>query len=206
MLIAYLVNCWKYERAATFEYKFSAIITVGLVLQTEVIHFTPKISNGFLRLFLQIIPPTVNTLLLIFVLHQGLYILNSLEKQFFDGTILLLDVIFSLFSGFVTVITYHGLFSFTLRKMPKSFTYGEASIVIQASVIFLTNLYFKLIHIAKKTSECVNESSNSVSCVADSHWTKNPSEMEQLSTILQVIMQIKQIKMPFLILFPFSRN
>lgn len=47
--------------------------------------------------------------------------------------------------------------------MPNSFTYGEASIVVQGFVIFLANLYFKLI---------------------DNHV--HISEMEQLSAVLQV--------------------
>lgn len=78
--------------------------------------------------------------------------------------------------------------------MPKSFTYGEASIVIQGFVIFLTNLFFKLLAILQKTANCL-DSPDSMSCELYSYkassWTSNGnSEMEQLSTILQVIFQI----------------
>lgn len=101
-----------------------------------------------------------------------------------------LGVIFSAFSGFITTAIYHGLFLFILRKMPKSFSYGEASIVLQGFVIFLTNLYFKLIDILQKTTECMKDT-NSLVCPmrANNLWTSNHehlTEMDKLSTILQV--------------------
>lgn len=88
------------------------------------------------------------------------------------------------------MVIYRGLFIFALQKMPKSFTHGEASIVLQGFVIFLTNLYFKLVNILQKTSECLNNT-NSLICSVHSNsvWTQNHehlSEMEKLSTVLQV--------------------
>lgn len=73
LLASYLVNCWKYERSATFEYKFSAVITFGMLLQTEVIHYAPKVRRRIVRWTLQVIPPIAVSLLLIFVLYQGKY-------------------------------------------------------------------------------------------------------------------------------------
>lgn len=74
--------------------------------------------------------------------------------------------------------------------MPKSFSHGEASIVLQGFVIFLTNLYFKLIDILQKTTECMKDT-NSLVCPmrANNLWTSNHehlTEMDKLSTILQV--------------------
>lgn len=74
--------------------------------------------------------------------------------------------------------------------MPKSFSYGEASIVTQGFVIFLANAYLKLITIAETTTECMKDT-NTVSCVMFIHrfWIQNHghiSDMKQLSTILQV--------------------
>lgn len=113
-------------------------------------------------------------------------------SSFFFSTngIHILGVVFSLFIGCFTVATYHALFIFILRNMPKSFTYGEASIVIQGLVIFLINFYLKLIVIAKKTTDCMKDT-NSVSCVmySNNFWTINHdhiTEMVQLTTILQV--------------------
>lgn len=80
LVTAYLVNYWKYERSATFEYKFSTLIVVGLALQTEVIHFTPKIKNGIVRRILRALPPAAVSLLLICVLRQGM---NRLWKIHF---------------------------------------------------------------------------------------------------------------------------
>lgn len=130
-------------------------------------------------------------------------------------------MIFSLCFGFIIVITYHALFFFILRIMPRSFSYGkflffnfttnisvqnanlnntnshfiigEASIVTQGIVIFLMNFYLKIIVIAKKTTDCIRDTS-SISCVmySNNFWainqtnTHHMSEMEQLTTILQV--------------------
>lgn len=85
---------------------------------------------------------------------------------------------------------YHALFSFVLRKMPKSFTYGEASIVVQGFVIFLINLYFKLLMILEKTTECVR-AGDDMSCMMSTtnSWIQDHvhhTEMEHLCTILQV--------------------
>lgn len=88
------------------------------------------------------------------------------------------------------MLIYHALFSFVIRRMPKCFTYGEASIVVQGFVLFLVNLYFKLIVILEKTTECM-KTEDDMSCIMSSEnsWIQNHvhnSEMEQLSTILQV--------------------
>lgn len=76
-----------------------------------------------------------------------------------------------------------------------SFTYGEASIVIQGFMIFVTNLFFKMLDVLRETTSCMNDDADddSMSCMLYSGapsrnlWTSNyPSDIEQLSTILQV--------------------
>lgn len=100
-------------------------------------------------------------------------------------------IVFSTFVAVITTPTYHALFLFTLRKLPNSFTYGEASIVVQGCMVFLTNLFFKLISLADKTAECMKDES-STSCImptSSNYWTQNyahQSETAQLTTILQV--------------------
>lgn len=86
--------------------------------------------------------------------------------------------------------TYQALFLFALKRMPKSFTYGEAAIVAQGLVIFLTNLYFKLTIYVEKTTKCI-KNANSLSCEMKSNSFSSQNytrilEMEQLSTVLQV--------------------
>lgn len=104
--------------------------------------------------------------------------------------LIFLGIIFSAFSGLATMTIYDGLFLFVLRKMPNSFTYGEAAIVLQGFVIFLTNLYFKLIFLLQKTTECLKDTNSLVCAIhSNNHWTQNHehfSEMDKLSTILQV--------------------
>lgn len=66
--------------------------------------------------------------------------------------------------------------------MPKSFTFGEASIISQGLVIFLSNSFIKAIAIVKKTKYYSDDE-------RASSWTmeqQNTCEMEQLTTILQV--------------------
>ncbi|XP_031626122.1 dolichol kinase [Contarinia nasturtii] len=165
---AYLVNRWKYERSATFEYKFSTVIAFGMALQSMVFHFASQFRSKIFLWILRIVPCAAVSLLLIFFLYQ--------------------DVVFSLFSGFTIVITYQALFSFILRRMPRSFTYGELTIVTQGFMIFLMNLYFKLLTIAEKATECIKDANDTV--VYSNHfWIQNHrhlSDMEQLTTILQI--------------------
>ena len=62
------------------------------------------------------------------------------------------------------------------------FSIGEAAIISQGLVIFLSNSYIKLIAIVNKTNYCLGDDRTFL-------WTierKNTCEMEQLTTILQV--------------------
>lgn len=74
--------------------------------------------------------------------------------------------------------------------MPKSFTYGEASIVIQGVLLFLINVYFRLLDIALKTTKCLQtETSFSYFIYTNNFCSQSHeqlSEMEQLTIILQV--------------------
>lgn len=69
---AYFVNYWKFEKSINFEYKFSTVITFGMVLLTETVHISPIFKNRMLRYALFSIPSIVVSLTLIFVLHQGI--------------------------------------------------------------------------------------------------------------------------------------
>lgn len=88
-------------------------------------------------------------------------------------------------------MSYHTLFLFVLRRLPKSFSYGEASIVVQGFVIFLANLYLKLIVILPIPTNCMENDNEICSLVShESSLVKHSvqfSEIEQLTTILQVL-------------------
>lgn len=102
-----------------------------------------------------------------------------------------LGVIFSATCGIISTMSYYALFLFVLRRMPKCFSYGEASVVVQGFVIFLANLYFKLVDILAIPMDCMENGNEICSLVSSkSSWMRHSvqfSEMEQLSTILQVL-------------------
>lgn len=72
LFTAYLVNCWKFEKSTTFEYKISTVLAFGLVLQTEIIHLNLKTSNRIFLLAFYSAASIVTCLLLIFLLNQGM--------------------------------------------------------------------------------------------------------------------------------------
>lgn len=100
------------------------------------------------------------------------------------------DVIFSVLCGTISTMSYYALFLFVLRRMPKCFTYGEASVIVQGIVIFLANIYFELIVIVAIPPDCKKDGIEM--CTSLSHKSSrirhsaHLSEMEQLITILQV--------------------
>lgn len=81
VLGAYLVNCWKFEKSISFEYKFSTVITFGMVLQTEAIHFSPKIQIQPLRYALYSIPTVAISTILVAVLYQGILGENRISSN-----------------------------------------------------------------------------------------------------------------------------
>lgn len=194
--VAYFVNCWRLQKSTTFEYKFSAILTFGLALQTECIHLNYKIKSRILQFGIYSIAPIATCLLLKVLLNQGKLIsIKSLTNR--NRLWYFSDAIFSAFCGVISTLSYFALFMFVLRKMPKSFTYGEASVVVQGLVIFLANLYFKLVVILAMPTHCMEDGNEICSIVSHkSSWMQHSmhfSEMERLATILQVILHIKQI-------------
>lgn len=182
------MNYWQHERSVSFEFRFSAIVAFGLLIQTQAIYFETRAQKQILNLILILVAPITTSLLIFYCLYQGelfdsSFLKQNLIKSYFVG------IICSIFSGFVTTIFYRALFHFVLREMPKSFTYGEASIVIQGFILYLTNLLFKLLTILREISNCTE---SSMSCPLEQStsrdfWTSNGrSEIEQLSIMLQV--------------------
>lgn len=72
--------------------------------------------------------------------------------------------------GLATKFIFNGLFFYVLLHMPRSFTFGEASIVTQGVTIFILNVFLKLMTI----------------------MDYNPlTNIEKMSTILQVILFVR---------------
>lgn len=125
------MNVWKHERALTFEYKYSSIIVFGLFLQTLEIWVQSRkliARNIAIILLIKLLPAAVITFLLHICLHQAYG--------------------FSAFSGLSSTIVYNGLFFYVLKRLPKSFTYGEASIILQGFTLFLLNGFIRFVRIS----------------------------------------------------------
>lgn len=60
-----------------------------------------------------------------------------------------LAVLVSALLAFSSTTAYTGLCYYVLRRLPKSFTFGEATIVLQGCVLFLFNVYLKLLNIVE---------------------------------------------------------
>lgn len=72
---------------------------------------------------------------------------------------------FCAISSLSSTIVYNGLFFYVLKRLPKSFTYGEISIILQGFTLFLLNAFIRFIEI---------------------NDYKPVTDMERMSTILQV--------------------
>lgn len=69
--ISYLINSWKHQRAQTFAYKLSTIISIGLLIQSLAIFIGIKYSFRRNKI-IQLLPPILVTSTLIYVcLKQG---------------------------------------------------------------------------------------------------------------------------------------
>lgn len=71
--LAYIVNCWQHRRALSFDYKLSAIVAVGLLLQSGVQMGRLYTSVGKVPI-IRSIPSTVAATLIYVFLDQGPYI------------------------------------------------------------------------------------------------------------------------------------
>lgn len=70
---------------------------------------------------------------------------KSNNKEIIDNYFL--AVAFSILLALFSTVTYNGLCFYVHKHLPNSFTYGEASIVLQGCVLFLVNVFLKLANI-----------------------------------------------------------
>lgn len=92
----------------------------------------------WIKVLLKIIPASMTSLLINQILQQ--------------------DIAFSVITASMIMIIYYLTLMYIVKAMPKCFTFGEATIIIQGLVIFLLNCVLNLPYIdeAKKTNEQLN--------------------------------------------------
>lgn len=108
------------------EYKISTIICFGLVLQTIEI-FLKLVLDGInisIKFITKILPAACTVFLLWYCLK--------------------LNFTFCLGSAISTTFFYNFMYYYLLRACPKSFTLGEAAIVVQGFTLFLYNVFLQL--------------------------------------------------------------
>lgn len=154
------------KNVASFDHKFSAILAFGLLLQTLGIYGRLLYDCKHLRLATRVVPPAVTSYLVWNCLHQ--------------------NVFFSAFTGTVFIFIYSFLYPYVLKRLPRSFTLGEAAIVAQAVVIFLAST-FTYLPVAYNTLQAV-------------------SEMDQIKPVLQVGLIHVLLIIFMLDMFPMLRN
>lgn len=199
LAIAYAVGYWKHKHSATFEYKLSTIIAAGLTLETATIYLGLRTTRKSMQWFLMNAAPVVLSGLIFYCLNQGLFAIciSSSLAHFYEANdrheIVLSDIWFSLFSGYSTTFVYHRLYTLTLRKLPKSFTYGEASIVVQGSTIFAYNVFLKLAMLYYDSIlHCSTDSEVCSATNSDSHgfWISNIHKQMSITTKLSTVLQV----------------
>lgn len=126
LFFAYLRTILRNPETIQLDYEITTVITFGLFLQTlEVSLFLSFDGFNMLEKFLgKLVPGTMSFMLLKIILEQ--------------------DLAFSIITGYCVPLIYNVLYIYILKAMPRSFTLGEGSIVVQALVIFLYNCFLKL--------------------------------------------------------------
>lgn len=147
MPIAYLAGALKHQVAVSDEYKYSLIIAFGLLLQSIEIYLK---LNNYWRQFLaedvvtKCLPGICSAFFISICLHQGKHEYSFMYFEYWLTSCSRLGVIFSAVLAFASTSAYSGLCYYVLKHLPRSFTYGEATIVLQGSVLFLVNVFLKL--------------------------------------------------------------
>ncbi|CAO1382517.1 unnamed protein product [Diamesa hyperborea] len=126
LFFAYLRTILRNPETIQLDYEITTVITFGLFLQTlEISLFLSFDGFNKLEKFLgKLVPGAMSFMLLTIILEQNL--------------------IFSIITGFFIPLIYNVIYVYILKVMPRSFTLGEGSIVVQAFVIFLYNCFLKL--------------------------------------------------------------
>lgn len=126
LFFAYLRTILRNPETIQLDYEITTVISLGLFLQTLEIALFLSFDgfNNLEKVLGKLVPGTMSFLLLKIILEQ--------------------DLVFCIITGFCVPLIYNALYIYILKAMPRSFTLGEGSIVVQALVIFLYNCFLKL--------------------------------------------------------------
>lgn len=124
--LSYMINTFNKGNVVHFDYKLTTIHAFGLLLQTVEIYFklATDTRNVPLNILFKVMPGLFTSFLVWICLKQ--------------------DIVFSILSGMSVLMLYNSLYFNVIRKLPKSFTLGEAAIVLQGTTLFLFNCFLQL--------------------------------------------------------------
>lgn len=123
---AYLISVFRNQNSIGLDYKLTTIMSFGLFLQSLEIFL--KIACEKIHLILSII------LKLIPGLMTALFIWINLKQ----------DVDFCLIHGICVSLIFNFVYIYVLKTLPRSFTLGEAAVVVQGFILFLYNCFLQL--------------------------------------------------------------
>lgn len=126
LFFAYLQTILRNPKTVQLNYELSTIILAGLTLQSFEIFLTfasEKIPL-WMKIALKIVPSCVTSILMTQILDQ--------------------EIIFTVITASVIMVMYNLTLMYTLKSMPRCFTFGEATIIIQGFTIFLFNCILNL--------------------------------------------------------------
>lgn len=127
LFLAYLQTIIRNPLTIQLEYELTAVLLFGMMLQSFEIAFnfsSDDQTNYWLKAFIKILPSIITSTLLNLILHQ--------------------ELVYSLITPPIILLSYYFLLMFLLKSMTKCFTFGESTIVTQGLMIFLYNCFLKL--------------------------------------------------------------
>lgn len=154
MLPVALLSGMKHFAAYTELYKIISLVSVGQLLSSgcDILSVNSPTKNGNPVPYVEIgylLSSTVVSLLLVFLTDIGIVLgLNSLRrlrKWFSSRNFIFSGVIFSLTAAISSSLAYRWIHRRLIQSCPKSFTYGESTLVSQSLVLFLCSLASNII-------------------------------------------------------------
>jgi len=127
LFLAYLQTIIRNPKTIQFNYELSTTILFGLMLQSIEIFISFTFIEQmpiWTKLLLKTVPACTTSILINQILGQNL--------------------IFSFITGVVIMIVYYLTLMYMLKAMPRCFTFGEATIVVQGLIIFVYNCFLIL--------------------------------------------------------------
>ena len=123
---AYSISLLRNQKSIDLDYKLTTIISFGLFLQSLEIFLKLAFERIHLifNIILKVIPGLLTASLIWFTLNQ--------------------DIDFCLIHGICVTLIYNIIFIYVLKVLPKSFTLGEGSVVVQGFILFMYNCFLQL--------------------------------------------------------------